>query len=127
MIEFGTLLFWLLVGHAVADYPLQGDFLARGKNHTAPLPGVPWWICLLNHAAIHAGAVALVTGSVMLGLAEFVIHAQIDYLKCAGKFAPTSGTELDDNKAAEIAFVMDQWCHVATKIAIALLCVGLPR
>jgi hypothetical protein len=23
----------LLAGHAVCDYPLQGDFLARGKNH----------------------------------------------------------------------------------------------
>ena len=36
------ILFWLMVGHALADYPLQGDFLAKAKNRTAPIPGVPW-------------------------------------------------------------------------------------
>lgn len=66
------ILFWMIVGHAVADYPLQGDFLAKGKNHKQPLPGVPWWICLLAHAMIHAGAVALATGSTVLGMAELI-------------------------------------------------------
>jgi hypothetical protein len=33
----------LLVDHALADYPLQGDFLARAKNHTAPIPGISWY------------------------------------------------------------------------------------
>lgn len=28
-----SLLILLLGGHALADYPLQGDFLAKGKNH----------------------------------------------------------------------------------------------
>lgn len=33
------LLFILIAGHALADYPLQGDFLAKGKNHKAPIAG----------------------------------------------------------------------------------------
>lgn len=40
------ILFWLLVAHALCDYPLQGDFLARGKNrHAWPsvLDGVAVW------------------------------------------------------------------------------------
>jgi hypothetical protein len=32
---------WLLVAHVLADYPLQGAFLARGKNHRNPIPGIP--------------------------------------------------------------------------------------
>lgn len=103
-----TVLFWLLVGHAVADYPLQGDFLARGKNHTAPLAGVPFGICLIAHAAIHAGAVALVTGSIALGMTEFFAHTVIDFMKCDGDFGQ-----------GEEAFRVDQGLHVACKLAIA--------
>src|SRR5438876_3666561 len=75
--------FWcLLIGHAVCDYPLQGDFLAKGKNHRAPLPGVPWYQCLVAHALIHSGSVLLITWSPMLGILEFVMHLAIDYGKC---------------------------------------------
>ena len=77
---------FLIVGHAVCDYPLQGDFLARGKNHKAPLTGVPWYQCLFAHAAIQGGAVALTTGSAALGVAEFFAHGLIDYGKCDGWF-----------------------------------------
>lgn len=102
-----TLFFWLLVGHAVADYPLQGDFLARGKNHKAPLPGVPWTQCLFWHALMHAGAVALVTGYVSLGIAELVAHLAIDYTKCHGL----------------TGFHQDQFLHVVCKFAWAGLVV----
>jgi len=80
-------LFWLLVAHVLCDYPLQGDFLARGKNHKKPIPGVPWMQCLAAHALIHAGAVAFLTHSVALGFAEFVSHALIDYLKSEGAYS----------------------------------------
>lgn len=80
-----TLLFWLLVGHAIADYPLQGDFLSKAKNHRAPLPGIPWMQALFWHALMHGGAVAYLTGSIGLGVAETVIHCGIDYLKCDGR------------------------------------------
>jgi hypothetical protein len=36
----------LLVDHALADYPLQVDFLARAKNHAAPIPGISWYQAL---------------------------------------------------------------------------------
>ncbi len=66
-------LFFLLCGvHAACDYPLQGDFLAKAKNHTAPLPGVPWFIGgLMPHALIHGIGVMLATGSTALGVYEF--------------------------------------------------------
>ena len=101
-----TLLFWLLVGHAVADYPLQGDFLARAKNHRAPVVAAngqafPWWIALAAHALIQGGAVALVTGSVLLGVAETVVHFAIDYATSEGR---TGG------------YVGDQALHVACKV-----------
>lgn len=95
-----TILLLLLAGHAVCDYPLQGDFLARCKNHRASIAGVPWWHCLLAHALIHAGMVALVTGSAWLGLAELVAHTAIDYAKCDGR----------------IGFNADQALHLACKL-----------
>lgn len=99
------LFFALLIGHAVCDYPLQGDFLSRGKNRFNPTGGVPWWICLTAHAAIHAGAVWLITGRWWLGLAEFCVHAWIDDRKCAGK----------------LSVVRDQALHVICKAMWVLM------
>jgi len=55
------LLLWLISAHFLCDYPLQGDFLARGKNHKAPLQGVPWYQCLVAHSVIHGAAATLLT------------------------------------------------------------------
>lgn len=79
---FGLLVF----GHALADYPLQGDFLSRAKNHTAPITGVPWYQALAAHCVIHAGFVGLITGSMTLAIAELIVHAIIDHAKCSGRF-----------------------------------------
>ena len=85
-----SLLFALFIGHAVADYPLQGEFLARGKNHRLPPDLVPeglreikglWFHCPSAHSVIHAGAVWLITGVLWLGLVEFVLHWVIDFMK----------------------------------------------
>jgi hypothetical protein len=93
--------FLLLIGlHALCDYPLQGDFLARGKDYFKPLPGVPWYQCLLAHAAIHGLAVGCVLGP-GFGIAEFVAHAVTDHLKCAKCFG----------------FNVDQGIHIACKVA----------
>lgn len=78
------ILFLMLAGHALADYPLQGDFLARGKM--GAIPGFDWWVLLSMHALIHGGVVALVTGSLPLGVAEFVMHWLIDLGKNTGAF-----------------------------------------
>lgn len=95
----------LIASHCLCDYPLQGDFLARGKNAFAPLPGVPWYQCLFAHAMIHAGAVALITGNVYLGLMEFVLHFVIDHLKCAGMFGQ-----------GHTGFNVDQLLHIGCKV-----------
>ena len=90
----------LVVGHAAADYPLQGEFLAKAKNRFAPVPGVPWYQALGAHAAIHGGMVGCITGSVLLGVLEFVAHLVIDDLKC--------GTRIGYN--------LDQALHIGCKV-----------
>ena len=100
-----VMLLRLLAGHALCDYPLQGDFLARGKNHKSPILGVPWYQCLLAHAAIQGGMVAFVTSSASLGIAEFCAHLVIDYGKSDGWYG----------------FNVDQILHVACKVAWAFI------
>lgn len=102
-------LFLLLAGHALADYPLQGDFLAKAKNRAAPIPGVPFWQALGAHALIHGGVVALVTGVWWLGVLEFAAHALIDDAKCTSK----------------IGFNGDQILHVLCKLAWFWIAVNL--
>lgn len=102
-----NLLLQLIALHFLCDFPLQGDFLARGKNHRAPLPGVPWQICLLAHSFIHAGAYSLVVcwqAAGVLGLA----HMAIDWAKSDGAFLQ-----------GEDAFWRDQVFHVISLVACA--------
>lgn len=98
----------MVVGHALADYPLQGDFLAKAKNHTAPVGGVPFYHALGAHSAIHAGFVGAITGSVWLGLAEFILHCATDYAKRAGR----------------INYNTDQAIHIGCKLVWAWLAVS---
>ncbi len=100
-------LFWLLVGHAVGDFGLQSDWMARYKNRHmqgqsvfSAKPELIWLEVLSAHCLIHAGAVALATGSVLLGLLEFVAHWLIDFCKCEDYFG----------------FHTDQCLHIACKI-----------
>jgi hypothetical protein len=80
----------LLIGHALCDYPWQGDAVAKGKNRHSPPYGIPpgqkpkkvWFHYLTAHALIHSGAVWAITGNVYLGLAEFILHWLIDFAKC---------------------------------------------
>lgn len=81
-----TMMWWLTVGHVLADFPLQGNFLSDAKNHKRPLPGVPWQLCLISHALIHGGMVAYITQDITLGLCETLAHGYIDYTRCDGKF-----------------------------------------
>lgn len=39
MADLATIFALMLAGHALADYPLQGDFLAKAKNRANPIPG----------------------------------------------------------------------------------------
>ena len=100
MMELPMMAVALVAGHAIADYPLQGDFLAKAKNRTAPIPGFPWWQALGAHAAIHGGFVALITGIWWLFFAEAAIHWLTDDAKCRGK----------------ISLNTDQAIHIACKV-----------
>ena len=97
---------WLLiVGHALGDFVLQNDGMAQRKNFISnPMPAVPWYYWLGAHALTHGGLVTLITGSALLGIAEAVLHAYIDHMKCAGKFS----------------LLQDQLWHLAFKLLWAL-------
>lgn len=98
------LVFLLLAWHAVADYPLQGDFLASAKDPASKINEAKriWPHALAAHSAIHAGGVFVITGSVVLGAVEFVLHAVTDFGKCTGWYG----------------YHTDQALHVLTKVAI---------
>lgn len=100
-----TLLFWLLVGHSLCDYPLQGDFLAQAKNRNSAVGANIWKWALPAHAMIHGGCVALLTGSLVLGCLEALFHGWIDFLKC-------------DNR---ITYGQDQFLHVVCKVIWVLI------
>lgn len=109
MSEAITMFALLVAAHALADYPLQGDFLSKAKNRLSPIPGVPWYQALFAHATIHAGFVGVVTGSLALGLAEFSIHAITDDAKCAGR----------------ITYNQDQAIHIGCKVLWVVLLFGV--
>ena len=109
---WGQLFFALAIGHALADYPLQSDFMARAKNRHfahafADLPQRTLWAYVLTaHALIHAGCVWLITGRAGFALAEFALHWLIDWAKTERK----------------IGFQTDQWLHLGCKAGyVALL------
>ena len=104
-LHFAKILLYLCAGHALCDYPLQGDFLSRGKNRL--VPGVPWYQCLASHSIIHSAMVCWATGSFTLGIAELGIHAVTDYSK--GRYW--------------ISFNTDQGIHWTCKLAWAVLIV----
>ncbi len=82
---FFATLFWLVAAHALCDFSLQGDTMAREKNpdSTSELQrAVPWFYWMAAHALIHGGAVALVTHSLLLGVCEALLHFAIDLMKC---------------------------------------------
>lgn len=98
--NFIDLLALMIFGHFLADYPLQGDFLARAKNRKDPVYGTPWYQALAAHSAIHAGFVGILTGSLLLAVCEFVAHCIIDDLKCNYK----------------LSFNQDQALHILCKV-----------
>ena len=112
----------LLIGHVLADYPLQGEFLATGKNrHNAshiPVPGKGdakhvWVHCMTSHCLVHATFVWIVTGLALYAFIEFVLHFIIDYIKCEDW----------------TTYTQDQLLHVACKVIYVILIlngVGVP-
>jgi hypothetical protein len=101
---FFSSLFLLMVGHAVVDFALQSDTLAREKSRHSESElqkHVPWYYWLTAHALMHGGVVSLITGSVILGMLETISHWLIDFMKCEGY----------------IDIHQDQFAHFLCKIA----------
>lgn len=89
------ILFILLFIHALADFALQSDVMAKGKNrHSKIIPPIgekhmPVWVYFLSaHALIHGGLIMLVFGNIWIALIEFISHFIIDFLKCENKTNP---------------------------------------
>jgi hypothetical protein len=96
MLQLVEAIFFLLVVHALMDFPLQGDSVAINKNPNANTDlqkHVPWYYWMGAHALAHGGGVALVMsfiwapGAVWLGLSETVCHFLIDCGKCNKKYS----------------------------------------
>lgn len=83
--DFLGMFFLLVFCHCLADYPLQGDFLAQAKNRNTPLGKVFWKHALFAHSMIHGGFVFLITGNLLAASLEVLLHALIDFMKCENK------------------------------------------
>ena len=107
LIEQGPLALFaaFVVVHALVDFPLQGDYIAKQKARRHADNRSVWIVALTAHCVIHGGGVWLVSGSLAFGFAEFVVHAMIDLGKGEEKFG----------------LVTDQLLHVGCKLAYALL------
>lgn len=99
------LIFWLFVGHAIADYALQSDFIAQAKNPKTEVGETFWPWVSGAHALIHGGFVALFTGYWILGLLEVIIHWATDMAKCENA----------------ITFKQDQLVHYGCKVVWAII------
>jgi hypothetical protein len=105
-------LFGLLCVHALCDFALQSDVMAKGKNRnrrTEPPPGAQyqptWGYWLSAHALIHGLGVYVVTGSPWLGLAETAVHWLTDFGKCDNRYGIHT----------------DQGIHIGSKVLWAVL------
>jgi len=102
-----ALFFKYAIGHALGDFVLQTEVMARAKSrHYAAAAersrDFPrWYYWLAAHALVHGGIVFAVSGSALLGCIETLLHAGIDFAKCEHK----------------ISFHQDQALHLACKIA----------
>ena len=95
------------LAHFVCDFGLQTDRMACEKTAGADLTlNWRWW--LTAHSATHGLAVAVLTGVPLLGLAETLLHAIIDWSKGRMHFS----------------LALDQGFHLACKVLWVCLIVS---
>lgn len=96
----------LVLGHFLADFGLQNQYVADNKA-----PGKPyWWWCMSAHCSIHSLMVFAFTGSIVCCSIEFFAHFIIDCLKCR----------------KVIGYNLDQTLHILCKAAyVAMIALGL--
>ena len=100
-----ALLAGFFIMHALADFPLQGDYIAKQKCRRQADNLSVWIVALSAHSLIHAGGVWLVSGSLVFATAELVLHASIDIAKGEGGFG----------------LITDQMLHLACKVVFVVL------
>jgi hypothetical protein len=85
-----SILFQLLCYHALADFALQSDAMAKGKNRHRKPEFIPegqkytpcWFYWLTAHALIHGLFVGFLFGSPLAGFVMSLLHWGIDFIKC---------------------------------------------
>ena len=111
MMPFLTILWWLLCAHALADYALQPEVMARWKYPDAVVPPAAgaWWWWMTAHALVNGCAVGLVMqatrGWWCAGILEALHHGLTDYAKCRHSITANQ----------------DQMSHLVFKAVLALL------
>ena len=105
-----ALFFAFAIAHALADFPLQGDYLAGMKVRSQANNPREWFIALTAHSLVHAGGVWIVSGSALLAAAELCLHWLIDLGKGEGKFG----------------YMADQLLHLTCKAAyVTVMALGM--
>ena len=102
-----ALFFAFVVIHTLADFPLQGEYLARQKSRKLADSRSDWITALTAHCVIHAGGVWLVSGSLALAAVELGLHGLIDL----------------GNGEEKYGVAADQILHLVCKLAYTLLLV----
>jgi hypothetical protein len=94
LIKILELAFLGYMAHGLADFSLQSDSMARGKNRhrfdpsTVP-PGQKtvnrWKYWMSAHALVNGLVFYFVFGSLLVAVLEVITHCVIDILKCENK------------------------------------------
>lgn len=99
---------WIILAHYIADYPLQGDFLAQTKGK--------YWYSLLVHSVIYGLTIALALKllglfAIWKAIALIISHMIIDYKKATAK---------NKEKALTTYLYIDQVLHIVINIILVV-------
>lgn len=99
---------WIILAHYIADYPLQGDFLAQTKGK--------YWYSLLAHSVIYGLTIALALKllglfAIWKAIALIISHMVIDYKKATAK---------NKEKALTTYLYIDQALHIVINIILVV-------
>ena len=100
---------WVLLAHYIADYPLQGDFLAQTKGK--------YWYSLFVHSIIYGLTIALCFKLIgVFAIWKVIVlvgsHIIIDYKKATAK---------NKDKALTTYLYIDQILHLIINIILLLI------
>ena len=84
------IIFILLFLHALGDFALQSDAMAKGKNRNIKPTYIPegqkfkvcWFYWMLAHSLIQGGLIWIIFGNLWICLIEVISHFIIDFIKC---------------------------------------------